>query len=97
MAARRIERKLWRTADELRRLRAELAVADDQHAHMADEVYDAATRALVSDSTEAGPLHREAKAHADAMHRYRQRLATRIAELEARQEQLLDALSAARE
>lgn len=97
MSARRIERKLWRTADELQRLRAELAVADEQQAHLADEADDAATRALVSDSTEAGPLHREAKAHADAMARYRRRLVTRITDLEARQEQLLDALAAAGE
>jgi uncharacterized protein (DUF3084 family) len=88
-----VERRLDDVVARLRELREELGVADEQFAALADEADDARLRALVSETPMAGREHDEARRHADAMARHRADLAAQIAELERRQDELLDRLS----
>lgn len=87
-----VERRLSEVADRLRALRQELAVADEQLAHLAEEADDARLRALVSETPLAEHEHREAQKHADAMDRHRAAVAREIDELERSQDELLDRL-----
>jgi hypothetical protein len=89
-----IERRLRQVATRLRETRAELAIVDEQLGQFTDDEQDAALRALVSETPFAEVEHREARGHADAMRRHRDRLADTIAELERRQDELLDQLAA---
>lgn len=88
-----IERRLRDTGARLRRLRAELAVVDEQLAHLADDADDKGLRALVSETAGATTEYREARLHVDAMVRHRQSVLDAIAELEIRQDQLLDKMA----
>ena len=89
-----VERRLSEVAERLKALRRDLAVADEQLAHFADEADDARLRALVSETPLAEQEHREAQKHADAMRSHRADLATEIAQLERTQDELLDRLLA---
>lgn len=93
MGRRSVERRLRKVADELIRLRKEIVVIDEQLQQLADEADDAALRALVSESPAAGPEHRHARAHADAMAEHRAHVLRRITALETRQDELLDQLT----
>lgn len=73
----------------------ELAVADEQLAHFADEADEARLRALVSETPLAEQEHHEAQRHAEAMRRHRDDLLTEVRQLEASQDDLLDRLVAA--
>jgi len=88
-----VEKKLKAVSSRLVRLREELRVIDEQLLQLREEADDAALRALVSESPAAGPEHREALGHAEAMAAHRAHVVAEIAELEARQDQLLDQLS----
>lgn len=87
-----VERRLRSTNAELRRARTELGVLDEQTPSFDDVVDDTATKALVSDDgnwvRERNDAVRHARRHAEA----RDRLVRRIAELERRQDELLDRL-----
>lgn len=96
MAQYLIKRRLASTAARLKSLRAEIAVADEQIRHLRDDADDVATRALVSDNTGDGREAREAREHVEAMSSHRARMAAEIADLERRQDELLDQISAAR-
>ena len=89
-----VERKLSESAERLKLLRAELQVADEQLAFLADAADDARMRALVSETPMADREHREAQKHADAMARHRRGLVAQIGELERSQDELLDRLVA---
>jgi hypothetical protein len=80
-------------ATRLRALRAELAVIDEQLGQLRDEADDLALRALVSETPAASQEANEARKHADAMGRQRQRVVAEIAQLEVRQDELLDRLT----
>ena len=54
MGQRMIERRLRETGVRLRRLRAELAIVDEQLSHLVDEAEDKALRSLVSETSGAG-------------------------------------------
>ena len=88
-----IERKLRDTATRLRRLREELAIVDEQLDHLQDDAEDKALRSLVSETAGSGAEYREARLHAEAMKRHREVVLKSIAELEAKQDELLDKLS----
>jgi predicted nucleic acid-binding Zn-ribbon protein len=88
-----VERRLGQVASRLRKLRDELAVADEQLLHLADDADDLAVRALVSEAPAASSESNDARKHVDAMRRHRERVVAQIAELEARQDRLLDELS----
>lgn len=90
---RMIERRLRETGVRLRRLREELQIVDEQLRHLTDDADDKGLRALVSETPGADIDYREARRHADAMRSHRQQVLESIAELEARQDSLLDRLS----
>jgi hypothetical protein len=89
-----VERRLSEVSDRLRKLREELAVSDEQLAHLAEIADDARLRALVSETPLAGREHHEAQRHADAMSRHRGEVLSAIARLEQTQDELLDRLLA---
>jgi len=87
-----VERRLAEVSDQLRRLRGELVVAEEQLAHFADLADDARLRSLVSETPLAEREHREARRHAEAMGRHRRELLAGIERLERLQDELLDRL-----
>lgn len=96
MGRKLVERRLRATTKRLRSLRDEVQVIDEQLLHLADEADDAGLRALVSETPGVGSESRKAHEHADAMRKHRAHVLATIAELEAKQDLLLDQLSAAR-
>jgi predicted nucleic acid-binding Zn-ribbon protein len=89
-----IERRLTELGGRLKELRKELAIVDEQLAHLAGEADDAQLKALVSETPLADHEAREAQRHADAMARQRAEVAATIARLEADQDNLLERLFA---
>jgi chromosome segregation ATPase len=89
-----LERRLTELSDEVKQLQRDLAVADEQLAHLAAEADDARLRALVSETPLAEREHREAQRHADAMRRHRDDLVGAIERLERAQDDVLDRLIA---
>lgn len=87
-----VERKLTQVSERLKELRAELVITDEQLAFLVDAAEDARLRALVSETPLAGREHVEARRHADAMARHRADVAASIAELQQKQDDLLDRL-----
>ena len=88
-----LERRLTEIGVLLRDLRHELAVADEQLAHFADEADDARLRSLVSETPLAEREHRTAARHAEAMERHRNEVVADIGRLEQQQDDLLDRLN----
>jgi hypothetical protein len=89
-----LQRRLIDVSDRLRRLRADLSVAQEQFLFMEDEADAARLRALVSETPLADAEARESRRHADALGRQRDVLARSIAELEREQDALLDRMAA---
>ncbi|HEX9257915.1 MAG TPA: hypothetical protein VF855_00155 [Acidimicrobiales bacterium] len=89
-----VERRLAEVGDRLKALRDELRVIDEQLLALADEADDTRIRSLVSETPLADREYREAQRHADAMARRRADVLGEIAQLEARQDDLLDRLIA---
>ena len=89
-----IERRLTEVGERLQRLRADLAVAEEQLAHLTADADDARVRSLVSETAQAGRVHREAERHARAMECHRDDLIADIARLEGAQDDLLDRMGA---
>jgi uncharacterized protein (DUF3084 family) len=87
-----VERRLTEISEQLKALRLELSVADEQLGHFADEADDARLRALVSETPLAQQEHREAQKHADAMRAHRAQVQSEIERLELAQDELLDRL-----
>jgi hypothetical protein len=88
-----LQRRLIDVSDRLKRLRAELAVADEQCAFLDAEAEDARLRALVSETPLADAEAHEMRRHADAQGRQRDALRRSIAELEQEQDNLLDRMA----
>ncbi len=93
MAAWLVERRLSQTVTRLKSLRGELAQIDEQLDVFADDADAQAIRALVSETPGAARDASDARQHADAMAKHRQHVLNAIAELEKRQDQLLDQLT----
>jgi chromosome segregation ATPase len=91
-----LERRLVDISERLKRLRADLAVTQEQYAFMEEEADDARLRALVAETPLGEVEARDARRHADALGRQRDSLARTIGELEREQDVLLDRLAAAR-
>jgi hypothetical protein len=87
-----VERRLKQASARLRKLRDELRIIDEQLAHLADEAGDMGIRSLVAETPGAAHEYHHAQAHADAMAKHRAHVVASIAELEVRQDQLLDRL-----
>ena len=90
-----IERRLRDVSDRLKAVRRDVAVAEEQLAHLAEDADEARLRALVSETPLADHEHRETARHAEAMRRHRDALLAEIGQLEASQDDLLDRLVAA--
>jgi hypothetical protein len=89
-----VERRLSEVGARLKHLREELAVANEQLAHLAEAADDARLRSLVSETPLADREHHDAQRHADAMHRHRADVLAQIESLETAQDELLDRLLA---
>lgn len=87
-----VERRLSDVGSQLKALRRELAVSDEQLTQLADEADDARLRSLVSETPLAEREHREASRHAEAMGRHRADVIADITRLEQLQDDLLDRL-----
>jgi hypothetical protein len=87
-----IERRLSDAHQRLVRARTELDLLDEQLVVVNEMADDTRVRALVAETPGAVKEHDEATRHATAMLRNRQTLVDRIAELERRQDELLDRL-----
>ncbi|MXW57049.1 MAG: hypothetical protein F4124_00315 [Acidimicrobiia bacterium] len=90
MVQNRAERRLAELAERLKRLRADLEVAEEQCLHFEDLADDARLRALVSETPGAERQHRDAARQAETMARHRTRLSEEIRSLEQQQDELLD-------
>ena len=77
----------------MRSLRDELRVIDEQFAQLDDEAGDMGIRSLVAETPGASYEYAHARAHADAMAKHRAHVVASIAELEVRQDNLLDRMS----
>ncbi|MDQ1423459.1 MAG: hypothetical protein QOD72_957 [Acidimicrobiaceae bacterium] len=91
-----VERRLTDVAGRLHALREELRVIDEQFVQLNDEADDTRLRSLVSETPLADREFRDAQRHADAMYRRRVEVVETIERLEARQDELLDALNESR-
>jgi hypothetical protein len=89
-----LERRLVDVSDRIKRLRAELAVTEEQLAFLEEEAEDARLRALVSETPLGDAEARDARRHADALARQRDALVRSIATLRREQDDLLDRMSA---
>ena len=94
MGNRLVERRLAKTGARLKSLRAELGVIDEQLLYLGGDAEDQAIRALVSETPGAGAEARHAQSHVDAMRKHRAHVVSEITDLEERQDELLDKLSA---
>jgi len=89
-----LQRRLVDVSERLKRIRAELAVTEEQLVFLEEEADDVRLRALVAETPLADVEARDARRHADALARHRDALRKNVAELEAEQDQLLDRISA---
>ena len=93
MARSILERRLVDVSERLKRLRAELAVTEEQLVFLEDEAEDARLRSLVAETPLADAEARDARRHADALGRHRDALVLSIAELTREQDALLDRMA----
>jgi hypothetical protein len=87
-----IERRLNDARQRLVRARGELAVLDEQLVVVNEIADDTRLRALVAETPGAAREHDEAQRQATALQRTRQAVVDQIAELERRQDDLLERL-----
>jgi predicted nucleic acid-binding Zn-ribbon protein len=87
------ERRLTQVATRLRSLRAELAMIDEQLVQFTDDADELSLRALMSETPQASHESNEARKHLDTMRKHRAHITAEIAELEQRQDDLLERLS----
>jgi hypothetical protein len=89
-----LERRLVDVSERLKRMRAELAVTEEQLVFLEEEAEDVRLRALVAETPLADVEARDARRHADAQARHRDSLRQTVLELEREQDLLLDRISA---
>lgn len=89
-----LQRRLVDVTERLKRLRAELAVTEEQVAFLEGQAEEARLRALVSETPLADAEARDARQHADTMARYRDGLVLQIGRLGQEQDDLLDRMAA---
>ena len=85
-----IEKRLSSVSDELRRLREDLKILDEQLLQVSDEAEDSRLRAMVSETPLAAAEHRDAAKAVGALRRNRDSMMKRVQKLEALQDELLD-------
>jgi hypothetical protein len=89
-----LQRRLVDVSERLKRIRTELAVAQEQLAFQEGEADDARLRALVAETPLGDVEARDTRRHADAFGRHRDVLLRAEAELVREQDALLDRMSA---
>ena len=89
-----VKRRLAQNSARLRTLREELAQLDEQIDYVVSDADSDAVRALVAETPGATFAANDSRKHAEAMVRQRTHVVATIADLEARQDALLDRLSA---
>jgi predicted nuclease with TOPRIM domain len=89
-----LQRRLVDVSERLKRLRAELAVTEEQLTFLEGEADDARLRALVAETPLGDVEARDARRHADALARHRDGLVRSIGELVREQDALLDRMAA---
>ena len=89
-----LERRLVDVSERLKRIRAELAVTEEQLGFLEEEAEDVRLRALVAETPLADVEARDARRHADAQARQADSLRSTVRELEREQDSLLDRISA---
>jgi len=85
-----LESRLIGTSQQLKRLREEKQVAEEQVSVLGDEAEDARIRSLVSETPIADKEYREAMKHAESMRRHLLGLDREILKIENLQNKLLD-------
>jgi hypothetical protein len=89
-----LQRRLVDVSERLKRIRAELAVTEEQALFLEEEAERQRMRALVAETPLADVEARDARRHADALARHRDTLRVTVRELVAEQDTLLDRISA---
>jgi hypothetical protein len=89
-----LQRRLVDVSERLKRIRAELAVTEEQLGFLEEEAEDVRLRALVAETPLADVEARDARRHADAQAGHAEALRSTVRELEREQDSLLDRISA---
>lgn len=89
-----IEHRLVDITARLKRLRADVAVADEQLRFVEEEADEARLRSLVSETPLADAEAGDSRRHADALAKYRDDLQRTIEHLVVEQDSLLDRMTA---
>ena len=88
-----LERRLAKVGSRLKSLRAELSVVDEQLLYLNEDAEDQAIRQLVAETPGSSFEARSARGSYDAMSKHRTRVIEEIADLEQRQDELLDEMT----
>ena len=88
-----LERRLSKVGSRLKSLRAELSVVDEQLLYLNEDAEDQAIRQLVAETAGSSFEARSARGNYDAMSKHRARVVEEIADLEQRQDELLDEMT----
>jgi hypothetical protein len=89
-----LQRRLVDVSERLKRIRAELAVTEEQLLFLEEEAERQRMRALVAETPLADVEARDSRRHADALARHRDSLRATVRELVQEQDSLLDRISA---
>jgi hypothetical protein len=89
-----LQRRLVDVSERLKRLRAELAVTNEQVVFLDGEAEEFRLRALMSETPLSDAEARDARQQADTMTRYRDGLILQIGRLQREQDELLDRMAA---
>src|SRR3954471_12115466 len=89
-----LQRRLVDVSERLKRMRAELAVTEEQLRFLEEEAENVRLRALVAETPLADVEARDASRHADAQARHADAVRRTVRELEGEQDSLLDRISA---
>jgi hypothetical protein len=89
-----LQRRLVDVSERLKRMRAELAVTEEQLRFFEEEAENVRLRALVAETPLADVEARDARRHADAQAGHADSLRRTVRELEQEQDSLLDRISA---
>jgi hypothetical protein len=89
-----LQRRLVDVSERLKRIRAELAVTEEQVLFLEEEAERQRLRALVAETPIADVEARDARRHADLLAQHRDSLRATVRELMGEQDLLLDRISA---
>jgi uncharacterized protein involved in exopolysaccharide biosynthesis len=89
-----LQRRLVDVSERLKRIRAELAVTEEQLRFLEEVAEDGRLRAFVAETPLADVEARDARRHADAQAGHAEALRATVLELEREQDSLLDRISA---